>query len=162
MSHRIHLEDEATAPPPTLAIKIDPVTTAVALESPSSITEHLVPYWKVFPGKRRFFCNGACHTSKTWLVVPGVLSMILVPATLHLGFDIPFLGQYANPVVPIVGFLLMCLSVSTYVMCAFSDPGYMPRASPAESVHTENANGITVDLAGQYYPAPKNKTLGSY
>jgi hypothetical protein len=92
-------------------------------------------------------------------VVPGVLALILIPAGFHIGFDVPFLWTVANPVVPIVGFLVLCLSVSSYIMCAFSDPGFLPRATPDEAVHTEKVNNITVDLSGSYYPLPKNKFI---
>jgi palmitoyltransferase ZDHHC9/14/18 len=161
MSSQIHLENNRDLTPakqksvaPTTSDSVDGATTTTTIAS-----DNLVPHWQVFPGKRKFLCNGRCHTSRNWPVVPGVLALILIPAGFHIGFDAPFLITDANPVVPIVGFLIMCLSIASYVMCAFSDPGFLPRATPDEAVSTEKANNITVDLSGSYYPMPKNKSI---
>jgi hypothetical protein len=43
--------------------------------------------FKIFPGRIKFFLNGRLHTAKEWMAIPGVLSLILVPAAFHFGFE---------------------------------------------------------------------------
>jgi hypothetical protein len=40
-------------------------------------------------------------------------------------------------VVPIFGAILCFFSIFNYLFTAFSDPGFMPRATPLEIIHTE-------------------------
>ena len=54
---------------------------------------------------------------------------------------------------------MLILSISNYLKCAFTDPGFLPRATPMDTINTEKINNITVDLSGAYYPAPQNKIL---
>ena len=54
---------------------------------------------------------------------------------------------------------MLILSISNYLKCAFTDPGFLPRATPCDTINTEKVNNITVDLSGAYYPAPQNKIL---
>ena len=51
------------------------------------------------------------------------------------------------------------MTVVNYVTCAFTDPGFMPRSSPDETINTEKQNQITTDMSGFYYPSPKNRTI---
>ncbi|RNA42550.1 palmitoyltransferase ZDHHC18-like isoform X2 [Brachionus plicatilis] len=121
--------------------------------------EKEVRHWKIFPGKVAFFYDGRIQTSKNWWAIPGVLALIIVPSCFHLGFDIPYLIKNASVALPIFGFILFLLSLSNYIMCAFMDPGYLPRATADEAFYIEKENNISVDLSGSYYPTPKNKII---
>lgn len=121
--------------------------------------DNLVPHWKIFPGRLKFCCYGRLHTSKNWLMIPFVLSLMLIPTGLHLGFDAPYLSREASVAIPIIGVLLLILTCINYFICAFMDPGYLPRSTPSETIKLEQENNITVDLSGAYYPTPKNKTF---
>ena len=44
-------------------------------------------------------------------------------------------------------------------MCAFTDPGFLPRSAPSETINTEKENEITTDMSGFYYPSPKSRTI---
>ena len=49
---------------------------------------HLLIYiFKIFPGKIKFCFDGRFHTARDWIAVPGVLSLILIPAGFHFGFE---------------------------------------------------------------------------
>ena len=119
----------------------------------------LVAHWKIFPGRTKFCFDGRCYTSKNWPVIPCSLALLIIPACFHVGFDMPFLVTAANPVIAAVGVPLFILSLANYFLCAFTDPGFMPRATAHEAVHIEKMNDITVDLSDSYYPSPKNKTI---
>ena len=60
---------------------------------------------------------------------------------------------------PLVGCILLIMTVVNYLKCAFTDPGFMPRSAPDETINTEKANDITTDSSGFYYPSPKNRTV---
>ena len=53
----------------------------------NQVVKNNVLFWNIFPGKIKFFLNGRLHTAKDWLAIPGVLSLILVPAAFHFGFE---------------------------------------------------------------------------
>jgi palmitoyltransferase ZDHHC9/14/18 len=61
--------------------------------------------------------------------------------------------------VPLVGCILLIMTVINYLKCAFTDPGFLPRSAPDETIFTEKINDITTDMSGYYYPSPKNKTI---
>ena len=63
--------------------------------------------------------------------------------------------------VPLVGCILLIMTVINYLKCAFTDPGFLPRSAPDETIFTEKINDITTDMSGYYYPSPKNKTIES-
>lgn len=121
--------------------------------------EAIVPHWKIFPGRVTFCCDGRLHTSKNWLMIPFVLSLIVVPTGLHLGFDGVYLTEQATVAVPLLGAFILVLTIINYLITAFMDPGYLPRNTPEEIIKLEKENNITVDLSGAYYPTPKNKTV---
>jgi hypothetical protein len=52
----------------------------------------------------------------------------------------PFISQYSNPIVPIILAILLFFSVSNYLFCAFSDPGFLPRAQAQEVIKLEKDN----------------------
>lgn len=64
--------------------------------------------------------------------------------------------NYVPLAIPIILAPLIFMGTFNYFMCAFMDPGFMPRATADEALDTEKKNGITVDLSGNYYPTPKN------
>ncbi len=70
-----------------------------------------------------------------------------------------FLSDQASVAIPIIGAILLVLTLINYFVCAFMDPGYLPRGTPCETVKLEKDNNITVDLSGAYYPTPKNQTI---
>lgn len=121
--------------------------------------QNLVPHWKIFPGRVLFCFDGRLHTSKNWPMIPFVLLLILIPCGLHIGFDVPFLSEQASVAMPIIGAILLVLTLINYFVCAFMDPGFLPRSTPCETVQLEKENNITVDLSGAYYPTPKNQVL---
>jgi len=96
--------------------------------------------------------------------------------------SVPYLIKNASVAIPIVGFLLLIFSLANYLITAFKEPGFLPRAAAHEAVDIEKKNGfsffyirkinsrrifnltlkkkdIRVDLAGSYYPTPKPKIL---
>lgn len=121
--------------------------------------EHLVPHWKIFPGRLKFCFDGRLQTSKNWPMIPFVLALILVPTGFHLGFDGPYLTEQGTIAVPLIGVFLLILTLVNYIITAFMDPGFVPRGTPDETIQIEKENNITVDLSGAYYPTPKNKTI---
>lgn len=125
----------------------------------NQIVKNNVLFWRIFPGRIKFFLDGRLHTAKEWMAIPGVISLILVPAAFHFGFDAPFISQYSNPIVPIILAILIFFSVSNYLFCAFSDPGFLPRAQAQEVIKLEKDYNLTTDIAGYYYPPPKNKKV---
>ncbi len=64
--------------------------------------------------------------------------------------------NYVPLAIPIILAPLIFMGTFNYFMCAFMDPGFMPRATSDEALDVEKKNGITVDLSGNYYPTPKN------
>ncbi|CAF0939077.1 unnamed protein product [Brachionus calyciflorus] len=120
---------------------------------------NIVPHWKIFPGRLKFFLDGRFHTSKNWFAVPGFLVLLFVPSAFHLGFDAPYLSTHVTVALPIIGFFMGFISFANYFMCAFMDPGFLPRATAEEAYQIEKDNNISVDLSGSYYPTPKNKVI---
>jgi palmitoyltransferase ZDHHC9/14/18 len=118
-----------------------------------------VPHYKIFPGRSTFCCDGRLQTSKNWLMIPFVLALIIVPCAFHLAFDAPTLAEEGALAVPIIGGCILIATLVMYIVTAFTEPGYLPRSTPEETVQTEKENDITVDLSGAYYPTPKLKTI---
>jgi hypothetical protein len=56
--------------------------------------------------------------------------------------SVPYLIKNASVAIPIVGFLLFLLSVANYLITAFKEPGFLPRASAHEAVDIEKKNGM--------------------
>ncbi len=51
------------------------------------------------------------------------------------------------------------MSIANYFKCVFTDPGFLPRSLPSETINSEKENKIVTDSEGFYYPLPKNKCI---
>lgn len=79
---------------------------------------------------------------------------------ISINLSAPYLAlTHGALAVPLIGALIFVLTVSMYFFTAFTDPGFVPRSTPEETIQTEKENGITVDLSGAYYPTPKLKVI---
>ena len=88
-----------------------------------------------------------------------MIVLIILPFALHIGFDGIFLSENVTIGIPVVGFLLFIMSLSNYLACAFTEPGFLPRSLPSETINVEKENNIVTDSGGFYYPLPKTKYL---
>jgi hypothetical protein len=55
-------------------------------------------------------------------------------------YSAPFLVEKATVAIPIVGAILIVFSLTNYLICAFTDPGFLPRATAYEAFYIEKKN----------------------
>ena len=41
------------------------------------------------------------------------------------------------------------MSITNYLKCAFTEPGFLPRSFPSETINTEKVNKISTDSGGK-------------
>ncbi|KRY69776.1 putative palmitoyltransferase ZDHHC14 [Trichinella pseudospiralis] len=99
-----------------------------------------LPYWKIHRGNNRFFFNGKCMIS--WNVVPFLLTFILTCTTIITSFvyDIPFIYEKMGIAIPLCNAVLSLLVIASLCKTTFTDPGIIPRATPAEVSDEEQFN----------------------
>lgn len=51
-----------------------------------------------------------------------------------------YLGINHSPVIPILSVILVVINLTSYTVCAFIDPGYLPRPSSVEAFDIEKQN----------------------
>ena len=51
------------------------------------------------------------------------------------------------------------MSIANYLKCAFTEPGFLPRSLPDETINSEKENNIVTDSEGLYYPLPRTKCI---
>lgn len=96
-----------------------------------------VPHWKIIPGRIRFLYDGHFHTSRNWFAIPFVLALMIIPFAFHWSFDGVYLIRNVNVAFPIFGSWFFIVGLASYIVCAFTDPGFLPRADAYEAHETE-------------------------
>jgi hypothetical protein len=49
--------------------------------------------------------------------------------------------EKATVIIPIIGAILILFTLSNYFICAFTDPGFLPRATAYEAFYIEKKHG---------------------
>lgn len=88
-----------------------------------------VQRWQKWPGNNVFCCNGSVILGYNYLCGLGTILCLAAPFTL---FNVYLIGHTntINIVIPALSFITACIS---FVACAFTDPGIIPRCKPGES-----------------------------
>ncbi|CAF0957976.1 unnamed protein product [Adineta ricciae] len=107
---------------------------------------------KIYPSKA-ISCCCTCWTYRSWGVVAGVLSLIVVLAGLHIGWDFPILIRNRHYYFPILLSLALFYTVVNYLFAALHDPGVIPRPDADEVLRIEKEHNIQTDLNGKYFPS---------
>lgn len=124
--------------------------------------------FKIFPGRLAFLYNGRLHTSRNWLALPFVLALMIIPFGFHWGFEYWSLSIFSisslsykytlfqisavylinnvSVALPVIGSFFFVIGVASYLVCAFTDPGFLPRADPFEAYNTEKTNSKITNL----------------
>ncbi|XP_041096548.1 palmitoyltransferase ZDHHC18-B-like isoform X2 [Polyodon spathula] len=113
--------------------------------------------WEVFPGRNRFYCDGRIIVARQTGVLPLTLGLILSTSGLFFIFDCPFLVEHLTRTIPVIGAVLFFFVVISLLQTSFSDPGILPRATPAEAADVEKH----IDSSGSstYRPPPRTKEV---
>uniref|UniRef100_A0A5S6Q7K5 Palmitoyltransferase n=1 Tax=Trichuris muris TaxID=70415 RepID=A0A5S6Q7K5_TRIMR len=93
--------------------------------------------WQQLQGRNRLCCNGRIIMAKQIGIFLLAVFLILVTLFLFFYFDGPFLYANLSPAVPATALVLSLLVIGSLLRTSFSDPGIVPRATPAEAMATE-------------------------
>ncbi|CDW56454.1 zf-DHHC domain containing protein [Trichuris trichiura] len=93
--------------------------------------------WQQLQGQNRLCCSGRIIMAKQIGIFLLAIFLILATLFLFFYFDGPFLYANLSPAVPAVAFILSLLVIGSLLRTSFSDPGIVPRATPAEAMATE-------------------------
>ncbi|OMJ92933.1 hypothetical protein SteCoe_4143 [Stentor coeruleus] len=103
--------------------------------------------WKVWPGKNRFCCNGkymAGPKSDFLYYIPSFVSLILIPNTFFI-FVAPYIWDKVSICLPILSGIIYFITLSTYLLSTYTDPGILPRKNIIEILDQDSSSLDTIN-----------------
>ncbi|CAB1340417.1 unnamed protein product [Coregonus sp. 'balchen'] len=88
------------------------------------------------------------------------LVLIMVTSGLFFAFDCPFLASNLTPAIPVIGGVLLFFVLGMLFRASFSDPGFLPRATPDEAADLERQIDAANGPSGPgYRPPPRTREV---
>ncbi|VDN99771.1 unnamed protein product [Rodentolepis nana] len=101
-------------------------------QSQISVNRTSIPYYRIHPGRNRFGCGGHCVLSRRLCLFYVTLFLLFSISGVFFAFDARYLSVTLSPAVPAVGAVLFIFTFCVLLRVSCSDPGILPRATPAE------------------------------
>ncbi|CAF3141164.1 unnamed protein product [Rotaria sp. Silwood2] len=107
---------------------------------------------EIYPSKTVSYVR-TCWTYKSWGMIIGVVTFILVLSGLHIGWDFPIIIKNGHIYYPILFCLALFYTITNYLFASLHDPGILPRPNADETLQVEKEHNIQTDLDGKYFPS---------
>ncbi|CAF4213848.1 unnamed protein product [Rotaria sp. Silwood2] len=107
---------------------------------------------EIYPSKTVSYVR-TCWTYKSWGMIIGVVTFILVLSGLHIGWDFPIIIKNGHIYYPILFCLALFYTITNYLFASLHDPGILPRPNADETLQVEKEHNIQTDLEGKYFPS---------
>ncbi|KAH9511744.1 Palmitoyltransferase zdhhc14, variant 2 [Dermatophagoides farinae] len=135
------------------------IATTAASTSMATTNVRRVRRYRIFPGRNRFFCDGRIIMAKQISVFYFTVTLLVGTCVSFFIFDSPYLSNKISPLVPIVAACLFLFVLFSLFRTSFTDPGILPRATPAEAADVEQQIVPNQSNSSTMRPPPRTKEV---
>ncbi|VDL46135.1 unnamed protein product [Hymenolepis diminuta] len=126
-------------------------------QSQISVSRSPIPYYRIHPGRNRFGCRGHCVLSRQLCLFYVTLFLLFSISGVFFAFDARYLTVTLSPAIPAVGAVLFIFTFCVLLRVSCSDPGILPRATPAEVMVFEEELANQPDCSTQRSTIPSKE-----
>ncbi|KAH9425297.1 Palmitoyltransferase zdhhc14 [Dermatophagoides pteronyssinus] len=160
MTTMVTTDNNNVNPPIAAPIPTSSASTTATTCTPMATTNvRRIRRYRIFPGRNRFFCDGRIIMAKQISVFYFTVALLVGTCVCFFIFDSPYLSNKISPLVPIVAAFLFLFVLFCLLRTSFTDPGILPRATPAEAADVEQQIVPNQSNSSTMRPPPRTKEV---